>query len=65
MYILNKMPLGRNTHKTLCIDQLAKILQPEAHKNLGTVFPPEAVVQCSLIRIHGDFIDLTTMNNEN
>lgn len=40
MYVcLKKMSLNRNTHKTLCIDQLAKILWPETHRNLALYFP--------------------------
>ena len=39
-YILNKMSLNRNTLKTrLYIDQLTKILGPEARRSLTLYFP--------------------------
>ena len=39
-YILNKVSLNRNTHKTkLCIDWLMKMLCPDAHRNLTLRFP--------------------------
>lgn len=38
MYI--KVSLNKDTHKTrLCIDQLAKMLCPGAHRNLTLYFP--------------------------
>ena len=39
---INKVSLNRHTHKVkLCIDQLMKMLCPEAHRNLTLYFSKE------------------------
>lgn len=55
-YILNKTSLNKNTHKeSYVFDRLAKILRPEAHRNLSlfcSFYPQEqwfnhSLIQCS------------------
>ena len=50
-HILDKVSLNADTHKTkLNIDQLMKMLWPEARRNKTLCFPQAAMVQCLLTK---------------
>lgn len=58
------MPLGRNTHKHYVLISWQNIATRGSQEPRNSVSPRSSgsvFTNC----IHGDFIDLTTMNNEN
>lgn len=58
-YILNKVSLNRNTHKTgSWMDLLRKILQPEARRNPPQYSPPrEQGLPISQVSVRDDFME--------
>ena len=57
LHIFNTVSLNRHTHKTrLCIDQLMKMLCPEACRNLSLCFAQEQLFSICWFSVHGDFI---------